>query len=79
MTTIHLGDCANSCATCSENYHSNFVGTNCDTCHEFILKDEVATCQLCGGEIKDINTAGVVLPWGDTCQTCLTEIYGENK
>jgi hypothetical protein len=36
------------------------------------------TCQLCGEEIKDINTAGIVLPFGDTCQTCLIEIYGQN-
>ena len=30
MTTLHLGDCQNGCATCADRYHE---GQNtCDTC-----------------------------------------------
>jgi hypothetical protein len=31
-------------------------------------------CQLCGNQIKDSKTAGVVLPWGETCSDCLEDI-----
>ena len=109
MTTLHLGDCANGCATCSEKYHSNFAGQTCDTCNTFIEPDlpccgacgqffpeneaekdgfhsakyceayEPPTCQLCGEGIEDINKAGIVLPWGETCEKCLKEIYKEEK
>ena len=74
MTTDHLGDLANSCATCKEKYHSTFAGTHCDTCHEYIYEQEDFTCQLCGNKIEDINSARVVLPFGETCGECVREI-----
>jgi len=79
MTTIHLGDCLNGCATCADNHHSNLSDSACGTCGLFIEATQTAICNLCGNEITDIFTAGVVLPWGDTCAECLKEIYGEAK
>ena len=80
MTTIHLGDCLNGCDTCSKNHHSEVVNSVCPTCGDYIegKLDNTAECNLCGHHIEDINTAGFVLPWGDTCSDCLTAIY-DNK
>lgn len=47
MTTLHLGDCLNGCATCAEKYHSNFAGQTCDTCNTFI-DDDLPCCGACG-------------------------------
>ena len=47
MTTLHLGDCLNGCATCAENYHSDFAGQTCDTCNTFI-DDDLPCCGACG-------------------------------
>lgn len=38
-TTLHLGDCLNNCATCASNYHDQFKGRDCDTCHLFIERN----------------------------------------
>lgn len=79
MTTLHLGDCLNGCATCAENSHADLSGEACGTCGLFIESNETTTCNLCGAEIQDLFTAGVVLPWGTTCRTCLDEIYGKES
>lgn len=49
MTTIHLGDCANGCATCAYNYHTGFVGKKCDTCQMSIEEEAVivTACEEC--------------------------------
>ena len=40
MTTIHLGDCLNGCATCADNYHSNFDQEVCGACGQFFPSNE---------------------------------------
>lgn len=77
MTTLHLGDCLNGCATCADKSHSELSGEACGTCGLFIESNEKVACNLCGAEIEDLFTAGEVLPWGITCESCLKEIYGK--
>jgi hypothetical protein len=35
-------------------------------------------CQLCGEDIGDITKGATVLPWGETCATCLDLIKEAN-
>ena len=72
MTTLHLGDCANGCATCSEKYHSNFAGQTCDTCDNY-CEEARFSCGICG-EIFE-NKEVMETKWGNgftefTCLPC---------
>lgn len=40
MTTLHLGDCLNGCATCADNYHSTIEQEVCGACGQFFPSTE---------------------------------------
>ena len=70
MTTVHLGDCLNGCATCANNYHEQFAGETCDTCN---IEQEAFACGACG-ELSNPNSHNCSEETQlVTCANCLTD------
>lgn len=72
MTTLHLGDCLNGCATCAENYHSNFAGQTCDTCNNY-CEEARFSCGSCGYQFA--QSEGVTIQEGTYSEFVCTPCY----